>query len=169
MTFFAPIRSSSVALAGSLLLCSCNGAEWSNVKVAAHYQRPTNGVNVSVVASVDCPEELIQSLTTTLVASLEDDGLQATVDLDLPTSDQVRLDIAEWDPGAQVARYFVGAGAGEGHVVIVVDVKDPRGATVFHARLRGYVVGGAFGGSSKDAVRAAARSIAEAINTGTAE
>jgi Domain of unknown function (DUF4410) len=168
MISFATFRSSTAALVASLLLCACSGAEWSNVRVAAGYQRPTNGVNVSVVASAEASEEVVSDFTTMLVDALHDDGLEATVDLDSPTSDQLRLVIAEWDPGSQVARYFVGLGAGEGHIVIVVDVKNPRGATILHGRLRGHVSGGPFGGSSKDAARAAARSIADAINTGTA-
>jgi hypothetical protein len=150
-----------------LLFCACNGAEWSNVRAASPYPRPTNGVNLTVASGEgDESEEMTQTLTTSLVEDLKDDGIDATVDLASPTSDQLRLEVANWNPGSQVTRYFVGMGAGEGTIVIVVDVKDVRANTIFHGRIRGYVTGGAFGGASHDAVRAAAKAIADAVATG---
>ncbi len=169
MNLLPSFRPRSFALASALLLCACNGAEWSNLKAARGYSRPRNGVNITVVASAPGSDDLMDDLTTTLVADLREDGIEATVDLASPGSEQVSLNIAEWNPGDRAVRYFVGLGAGEGHVVLVVDVKDPRGATVFHGRLRGYVAAGAFGGSAHDSLKAAAQSIADVIATGQTE
>jgi hypothetical protein len=162
--FRHPWRAAGMCLA----LCACDGAEWSNVKVASPYRRPTHGINLSVVAtaSADHLEECVREFTTMLVDALKEDGLEATVDFDSPKSDQVRLDIAEWDPGSQAIRYFIGFGVGEGHIVVVVDVKDAGGTSTLHGRVRGYVAGGLFGGSAKNAAQAAARSIADAVDTG---
>ena len=153
----------------AFVLCACNGAEWDDVRVASPYSRPASGVNLTVTSvGGDEAEAMMQTLTASLVEDLADDGIEAIVDLESPTSDQLKLTVAEWSPGNQAARSFVGFGAGEGDIVIVVDLKDPAKKSVFHGRIRGYVMGGFFGGSSRDSVRAAARSIAEAVRTGEA-
>jgi hypothetical protein len=164
MSLIASVRRSFFLLAMLSLFCSCHGSEWSNVRIADGYRRPTTGVNISIVASAEGSEPLMQDLTHMLVDALSDDGLEATVDLDVPTSAQLQLTIAEYEPQPRVKVPLVINVGGAGQVVVVVDLKDPHGKTLLHGSLRGYVAGG----ESKESLRAAAHSIAEAINSGVA-
>lgn len=167
---FAILRPIQVVAATGLLLCACNGADWTNVKVASPYPRPAARVNVTVTTSARGPglEELTQTVTRELVDALENEGIQATVAADSSGSDELRVDVAQWHPGSRFLRWFLGLGAGEGAVVIVVEVEEPSGRRIFEGSVRGYVDGGFFGGESSDAVVAAAHSIADAVKTGEA-
>jgi hypothetical protein len=151
-----------------VLFCACHTPEWINLRIASPYRRPSYGVNVSVTIGAPGPglEEYADALTTDLVADLHDVGLDATVDMDSPTSAQLRLHVVEWVPGNETARIFIGHGAGAGHVAIVVDLKEPGGRTLVHGRIQGHFAGGIYGGSPHDAVRAEANSIADLLNTG---
>jgi hypothetical protein len=78
------------------------------------------------------------------------------------------LSVTDWDPGDRAARYFGGFGAGEGHIVVEVEVRRPGETAALEGQVRAYVSGGFLGGESSDAVRAAAVLIGDAIATGVA-
>jgi hypothetical protein len=125
-------------------------------------------VHITVTADAQGEDlrEAIEELTTALRDDLTSRGIVAEVGPPRVPSPEASLRVAEWQPGDQAARYFIGFGAGEGYVLVEVDVKTADGSPLLQGQVRGHVSGGFFGGSSMEAVRAAAHSIAAAIATG---
>jgi hypothetical protein len=152
----------------ALLACGahlgCAGAEWKHKQVASSYPH-LRQVHIAVTADAQGEDlrEAVEELTTTLRDDLTSRGIVAEVDSPRVPSPLASLRVTEWQPGDQAARYFIGLGAGEGHVLVEVAVTTADGSPLLQGQVRGYVSGGLFGGSSMEAVRAAAHSIAGAI------
>jgi hypothetical protein len=165
MSAAAAMHGSLRALVACVALLGCSGAEWQNVEVAPRYQRPRH-LNVTVIASTTGEDlrELLQEFAMMLHDELKRHAIDATIASETAAPPRAEIDITEWDPGSQADRYLRGFGAGKGHIVVVVNVMGTDGTPALQGQVRAYVSGGLFGGSSMDAARAAARSIASAID-----
>jgi hypothetical protein len=137
------------------------------MQVAPEY-RPPAQVHITVTADAQGEDlrEAMDNLAMELCAELELRGIKAEWGPSRVATPRASLRITGWEPGEQALRYFVGFGAGEGHIVVEVDVTTSGEANVLSGEVRGFVTGGFFGGSSTDSVRAVASSVAEVIATG---
>jgi hypothetical protein len=167
-------RSFGTLVVSSVLVGCASGAEWNSAQVASGYQ-PAKQLSVSVVVSAKADQaesaelqEAVQEFTTTLKDELKSQGIDASVRSSTAAPPAAQLDVVEWEPGSRAARYFVGFGAGEGHILIAVHVTRADGGSALQGQVRGYVKGGWWGGSPLAAPREAAKTIASAIATGNA-
>jgi len=138
-------------------LAGCSGASWRTVEVEAPYKAP-QALSIAVVGPRNSPETL-QTFSQELVDQLAGRGIRAVMAPPAAAAD-ANVTIVKWDPGSRGTRWFVGFGAGKGEIVIEVQSVGVQGVA------EGWVSGGFFGGSSDNAVTAAADLIADTIASG---
>lgn len=145
----------------TFLLCAflagCSGASWRTVEIDSPYKAP-QALSVAVVGPRAAPDTL-QTFSQELVDQLAARGIRAFVAPPAAAAD-ANVTIVKWDPGSRGTRWLVGFGAGKGEIVIEVQTLGVQGVA------EGWVSGGFFGGSSDNAVTAAADLIADTIASG---
>jgi Domain of unknown function (DUF4410) len=145
----------------------CSGASWQKVSVSPSYQAPKQ-LRVSLVAEASSEDSaiVINAMQSALAAGLASKGITVTFVAAPSGGPEANVTIAEWDPGSRALRYFVGFGAGQASIVVVVKSPSADGQPGVEGIARGWINAGFFGGDSEVAATEAGHLIADAIATG---
>jgi hypothetical protein len=152
--------------ASAALLIGCSGTTWTHARTAPDYQPPKQiTVAIFVAAGGEGISEAVQELRESLAGELRSFGIVATFVNREPARPSAELRVIQWDMGDRWERYWM-LKEGQGHIVVTVRVTSADGRPGYYGVVRGYVDGGAWGGSYLNSASAAGESIAKAIATG---
>lgn len=142
----------AILLIALLILTGCgnvHNAVKPNTNVAGQYQQAT--IQPIIVSSTDKKAEVL-ALHEEWKKLAEDKLRQLLAQKKITETDNAKASIVchiEAEYGNRALRYFVGFGAGAGHVTVTIEMKDPDGKVLYSGSSKADLAIGVFGGDMK--------------------